>query len=168
MMYILQHSYKKEYNNFHSEILGRIEYLYNIFNLYFVVKKIVHLQKNLTLPNYYILESFPFSTMPDYLIIVGDTNFVIGYISSHRNEFANKILIIITCKKNYNNIIDTLISSINCKSLYWARLNNGEADYYDGTKWGFNFKITLSELDFYNNTKSNIIERLDESFERIR
>ena len=49
-----------------------------------------------------------------------------------------------------------------------TRQNNDEADYYDGSKWGLNFKITLSELDFYNSYKSNIIEKLNENFERIK
>ena len=31
MIYILQHSYKKEYKNFNTEIIGRKDYLYNIF-----------------------------------------------------------------------------------------------------------------------------------------
>ena len=34
MIYILQHSYKKEYKNFNTEIIGRKDYLYNIFKLY--------------------------------------------------------------------------------------------------------------------------------------
>ena len=40
MIYILQHSYKKEYKNFNTEIIGRKDYLYNIFKLYFVIKKL--------------------------------------------------------------------------------------------------------------------------------
>ena len=55
-----------------------------------------------------------------------------------------------------------------CSSIYFTKQNNDEADYYDGRKWGLNFKITLSELDFYNSNKNNIIERLDENFERIK
>ena len=49
-----------------------------------------------------------------------------------------------------------------------AKLNNDEADYYDGSKWGLNFKITLSELEFYNCNKDNMIDRLENSFERIK
>ena len=55
-----------------------------------------------------------------------------------------------------------------CSSIYLTRQNNDEADYYDGSKWGLNFKITLSELDFYNSNKNNIIEKLNENFERIK
>ena len=36
MIYVLQHSYKTEYNNFSDEIQGRIEYLYDIFKTYFI------------------------------------------------------------------------------------------------------------------------------------
>ena len=39
MIYILQHLYKKEFKNFNTEIIGRKDYLYNIFKLYFIIKK---------------------------------------------------------------------------------------------------------------------------------
>ena len=58
--------------------------------------------------------------------------------------------------------------SLNCSSIFIAKLNNDEADYYDGSKWGLNFKITLSELDFYNCNKGYMIDRLEDSFERIK
>ena len=37
MIYVLQHSYKTEYNNFSDEIQGRKEYLYDIFKTYFII-----------------------------------------------------------------------------------------------------------------------------------
>ena len=86
MIYILQHSYKKEYKNFNTEIIGRKDYLYNVFKLYFVIKKTVYLKGNFTLPQYYILESFPFSSMNNFYVVVGDTNFVIEYINTHKEE----------------------------------------------------------------------------------
>lgn len=168
MIYILQHSYKKEYENFNTEIIGRKDYLYNVFKLYFVIKKTVYLKGNFTLPQYYILESFPAKCMNNFCVIVGDTNFVIDYINTHKKAFDGKILIIITCIKNNVRKINELLSTLQCKSIYFTKQNNDEADYYDGRKWGLNFKITLSELDFYNSNKNNIIERLDENFERIK
>ena len=39
MIYVLQHSYKKEYKNFNTEIVARKDYLYNVLQLYFVTKK---------------------------------------------------------------------------------------------------------------------------------
>lgn len=168
MIYILQHSYKKEYGNFNTEILGRKEYLYNIFKLYFIIKKTVYFKENFIFPQYYILESFPFNSMNDFCIIVGDTNFVIDYINTHKRDFNGKVLIIITCIKNNVIKIKTLLSSLKCKSIYFTKQDNDEANYYDGSKWGLNFKITLSELDFYNSNKDNIMEKLDENFERIK
>ena len=161
MIYILQHSYKKEYKNFNTEIIGRKDYLYNIFKLYFVIKKTVYLKGNFTLPQYYILESFPFNSMNNIYVVVGDTNFVIEYINTHKEEFNGKTLVIITCVKNNKKKINRLLSTLKCTSIYLTRQNNDEADYYDGSKWGLNFKITLSELDFYNSYKSNIIEKLN-------
>ena len=70
--------------------------------------------------------------------------------------------------KNNKKKINRLLSTLKCTSIYLTRQNNDEADYYDGSKWGLNFKITLSELDFYNSYKSNIIEKLNENFERIK
>ena len=168
MIYILQHLYKKEYENFNTEILGRKNYLYNVFKLHFVIKKTAYLKENFTVPQYYILESFPFKSMNNFCIIVGDTNFVIDYISTHKEDFDGKILIIITCIKNNIKKITRLLSTLKCESIYFTKQNNDEADYYDGSKWGLNFKITLSELDFYNSNKNNIIEKLKENFERIK
>ena len=159
---------KKEYKNFNTEIIGRKDYLYNIFKLYFVIKKTVYLKGNFTLPQYYILESFPFNSMNNIYVVVGDTNFVIEYIYTHKEEFNGKTLVIITCVKNNKKKINRLLSTLKCTSIYLTRQNNDEADYYDGSKWGLNFKITLSELDFYNSYKSNIIEKLNENFERIK
>lgn len=168
MIYILQHSYKKEYQNFNEEILGRKDYLYNIFKLHFVIKKTIYLNNGFTLPKYYILESFPFNDANNFFVIVGDTNFVIEYINMNKEEFNGKILITITCTKNNIIKMNILLSTLKCDSIYLAKQNNYEADYYDGSKWGLNFKITLSELNFYNSNKRSIVEKLNESFERIK
>lgn len=168
MIYILQHLYKKEFKNFNTEIVGRKDYLYNIFKLYFVIKKTVYLNGNFTLPQYYILESFPFNSMNNFYVVVGDTNFIIEYINTHKEEFMKKTLVVITCVKYNKKKLNNLLSTLKCSSIYLTRQNNDEADYYDGSKWGFDFKITLSELDFYNSNKSTIIEKLNENFERIK
>lgn len=102
------------YKNFmflscNTEIIGRKDYLYNVFKLYFVIKKTVYLKGNFTLPQYYILESIPFNSMNNFYVVVGDTNFVIEYINTHKEEFNGKTLVIITCvKNNKNNIIEKL------------------------------------------------------------
>lgn len=128
----------------------------------------MYLNENFTLPKYYILESFPFNSMNNFYVVIGDTDFVIEYINTHIEEFNRKTLVLITCVKNNKNKINRLLSNLKCESIYITRQNNDEADYYDGSKWGLNFKITLSELDFYNSNKSNIIEKLNENFERIK
>lgn len=168
MIYVLQHSYKKEYNNFNDEIQGRREYLYNIFKMYFIVKYTNYSKNSFLHPNYYMLESFPANILDNYYFIVGDTNFVIRYIKNNIEKFNNKILIIITCKKNNNGFFEHYLPSIKCSSIFIAKLNNDEADYYDGKKWGLNFKITLSELDLYNSNKKDLADKLKESFERIK
>ncbi len=168
MIYVLQHSYKTEYNNFSDDIQGRKEYLYDIFKTYFIIKYTDYSIDNFLHPNYYILESFPSNIWEKYYFIVGDTDFVIRYIKSKRKELANKILIVITCKKNNNSFFEHYLPSLNCSSIFIAKLNNDEADYYDGSKWGLNFKITLSELEFYNCNKDNMIDRLEKRFERIK
>ena len=150
MIYVLQHSYKTEYNNFSDEIQGRKEYLYDIFKTYFIIKYTDYSIDNFLHPNYYILESFPSNIWEKYYFIVGDTDFVIRYI------------------KNNNSFFEHYLPSLNCSSIFIAKLNNDEADYYDGSKWGLNFKITLSELEFYNCNKDNMIDRLENSFERIK
>lgn len=168
MIYVLQHSYKKEYNNFSNEIQGRKEYLYNIFKTYFIIKYTDYSMDNFLHPNYYILESFPANIWKNYYFIVGDTDFVIRYIKNKRKELANNILVVITCKKNNNSFFEHYLPSLNCSAIFIAKLKNDEADYYDGSKWGLNFKITLSELDFYNCNKGYMIDRLEDSFERIK
>ena len=82
MIYVLQHSYKTEYNNFSDEIQGRIEYLYDIFKTYFIIKHTDYSIDNFLHPNYYILENFPSNIWEKYYFIVGDTDFVIRYIKS--------------------------------------------------------------------------------------
>lgn len=168
MIYILQHSYKKEYTNFNEEIFARKEYLYNIFNLYFIIKETVYFTTSIIFPNYYIIESFPFNSMNNFCIIIGDTDFVMEYINTHKKDFNQKILIIITCTKNRVIEMNMLLSTLKCKAIYLTKQNDNEADYYNGSKWGFNFKITQSELDFYNSNKNDIIKKLNESFERIQ
>ena len=168
MIYVIQHSYKKEYNNFNEELQSRREFLYNIFRVFFIIKYTNYNMNNFLQPNYYILESFPAYLWDNYFFIIGDTDFVIRYIKNNRNKFKNKILVIITCRKNHNRFFKHYLPSMNCSSIFIAKLNNDEADYYEGAKWGFNFKITLSELDFYNSDKNNLIDRLKDSFERIK
>ena len=106
--------------------------------------------------------------MNNFYVVVGDTDFVIEYINTHKEEFIGKTLVVITCVKYNKKKLNNLLYSLKCSSIYFTKQNNDEADYYDGRKWGLNFKITLSELDFYNSNKNNIIERLDENFERIK
>ena len=124
MIYVLQHSYKTEYNNFSDEIQGRKEYLYDIFKTYFIIKHTDYSIDNFLHPNYYILENFPSNIWEKYYFIVGDTDFVIRYIKSKRKELTNKILIVITCKKNNNSffIIDFLYLKI-CIKIYGKIIN---------------------------------------------
>lgn len=167
MKYILQHSYKKEYINFNDEIHGRQEYLYDLFKIYFIIKKTCYKEKSFCAPDYYVLESFPSVIFKDFIVIVGDTNFVVKYINMNKDTFGNKKLILITCKKGYLSFFKKL-HLLKCDKIFIAKTTNDEVDYYDGSKWGFDFKITLSELDFYNSNEKNLIKRLSESFERIK
>ena len=84
----------------------------------------------------------------------------------------NKLIALIgvkdTLRDNIKEVITKLKNNNSCSSIFIAKLNNDEADYYDGSKWGLNFKITLSELEFYNCNKDNMIDRLENSFERIK
>ena len=85
-----------------------------------------------------------------------------------KDTLRDNIKEVITKLKNNNSFFEHYLPSLNCSSIFIAKLNNDEADYYDGSKWGLNFKITLSELEFYNCNKDNMIDRLENSFERIK
>ncbi|MBQ9315146.1 MAG: hypothetical protein IJ220_09210 [Clostridia bacterium] len=165
MIYILQKPKDRNHENFYKEVLARREYLYDIFQTYFVLRKIVNISSQ---KSYYIIESFPFNCFSSFFMIVGNTDFVIEYIKTHKNTFKGKTLIIVTCMLYNRKELTSLLSKLRCNSIYFSKLKDDEAEYFDGSKWKLNFMITLSELDFYNSNNNNIIKRLEESFERMR
>lgn len=143
-------------DEFTMEIENRRKYLFDIFKLYFV-------NANSRINNdEIILESFPFNSF-DLLFIKGENKDVYNYLKQNSNNIKEKTVVLITCGGyDYARILfgkDT--------NLYICKLENGIAYLYDGNEVGLNFKITLSEIEFYNNRNKNIDENIEISFVKL-
>ena len=141
---------KKEINT----LKDRYSYIYDVFHLYTITKG--------ESENFIILETFPFGYM-DIFFIVGHDIFVYEYLNENINQINENVLVSIKClpnklKKfaNYN------------KEIYVSKNYNKLTIKYYGDKWGFNFDITDSEIDLYNNRSVDIIEKIQQSMVNIK
>lgn len=138
-----------------EEIIGRKEYLYNVFKLYFV--------NNMRFNNgFIVLESFPKQEY-DILIIKGHKNVVYDYLINNNKLVYEQTIIAVTCFPDEFKKL-----RMHDKKLYFPKVNlNGEAILYKGIEYGFSFDITDSEIDLYNNKNENIYKRIEESFVKL-
>lgn len=135
-----------------EEIIGRKEYLYDIFKLYFV--------NNMSFDSEFIvLESFP-KQQYDVFVIKGHVGVVYNYLLNNSEYINEHTIVVITC---YPEKFKKL--RIHDKKLYFPKVDlKGEAILYPGIEYGFNFDITDSEIDLYNNKNESICKRIEESF----
>lgn len=135
------------------ELIDRFTYMYDVFHTYMFVNKKT---------TYYIeSKSFPEKGL-EYTFIIGHNSFVIKYLSEHIID--TETLIIITC--GAKKIANLNLKNIVCSKIYIAKTKNYFLNVYSGNEVGFNFDITESELDLYNNREK--IDKIELSFELIK
>ena len=129
-----------------DEINNYRKYLYDIFHMYFIVKKKL---------NSVELKSFPFKT--DYRFIKGENCDVKKYIEE--TEILENIIIINSCElkldlKKFDKII------------YQCKLQEKSAVLYEKNQFGFGFKATESEYYLYKSRKKDILDKIKDSYIR--
>lgn len=139
-----------------GEIIGRKEYLYDVFKLYFVNGKSLD-------SGFIMLESFP-KREYDIFIIKGHADAVYNYLSNNGERINEDIIIAITCyPKKFKKL------RLRGKKLYFPKVDSiDEAILYPGTEFGFNFDITDSEIDLYNSKNESINKRIEDSFVKLQ
>lgn len=135
-----------------AEAKHRIDYLFDVFGLYFV---------NPTDKERFIaFESFPKKVL-DICFIVGHNAAVSTFLSNQKID--ENTVVIVSCDGGYKKSFcipnkKTYLSYCNAQGLTMRR---------KGENYGFLFDPTDSELDLYNCAEKNIYERINRSFDRI-
>lgn len=136
-----------------QELIDRFAYMYDVFHTYMLVNKKT---------DYYIeSSSFPKNGL-EYTFIIGHDSFVIKYLSEH--SIDTEKLVIIACGAKYIAYLNS--KNIVCSKIYIAKTKKYFLNVYSGNEVGFNFDITESELDLYNNRKKE--NKIELSFELIK
>ena len=138
----------------HHSQSARLEYLYDVFKLYFIKKDEDDC--------FIIYESFPYGTLNDLVFIIGHDKDVYRYVDRHMKDMKEDIIVAITC--NYR-LLDKFAK---LKNVFVPKSKNGIVQKYDGHKWGFDFSITDSELHLYNNRYMDVYKNIEKSMVKIK
>ncbi len=136
------------------EISARCEYLYDVFQLYFFPHNKIG----------GFIPLVPVGTAePSILFIVGHQDQVDTFLKDNIEDITERTIVIVSCFgqsfNGYKKSKKTIYTSIANKEGYsWI---------YRGQDYGFKFDITRSELDFYNSSEKNILQRIKNSFYKI-
>lgn len=151
MLYILF----KDSSNKREDIEPRKSYIYDTFpGIYRIEEK--EYDDRIELECYSILKI-------DIIILIGHYNSVNRYILINAKYIECDTLLIISCfidKMKLNKLKRV-------KRIYASKSKNGETERYIGNDYGFNFKITDSELILYNTRKIEINERVKRAFDYV-
>ena len=130
------------------EIVGRQQFLYDIFHLYFIPWKVDGEFITLT----------PVGNIKlSMLFITGHANRVIQYIQKYIDTIQEDVIVATTCFPK------TLCGFRNKKIIFVPNTTNELCFIHKGEPYGFSFDITDAELDFYNAVGS-IIERIQAAY----
>lgn len=136
-----------------NELRSRKKYIYNSLHLWTIPSN--------NNDDFFYLEGFPKQYL-DILFITGHNYKVKDYLIHNINNISESIIVAITCNHNF----DISFLTNKGKTIYFPHQHkNSFVELINGTLYGFDFNLTKSEILFYNNnTKSNIVKRLDASF----
>ena len=138
--------------NLSAEVKHRIDYLFDVFGLYFV--------SPIDKGRFISFESFPKKTL-DICFIVGHNTAVSTFLNSQ--TIKENTIVVISCDGGYKKSF-----CIPNKKIYLSYRNiQGLTLRRKGENYGFLFDPTDSELCLYNCTEKNIYERINRSFDRI-
>ena len=148
MIYILF----KDGSNDRKDIEARKSYIYNTFPGMYRIEESEY-DDRIELKCYSILKV-------DIIILIGHYSSVNRYILTNAEYIECDTLLIISCfieKMKLNKLKKV-------KRIYASKSMNGETERYIGNDYGFNFKITNSELILYNTRKFEMNDRIKKAF----
>lgn len=132
-----------------KSIKSRKEYIYDIFHIY-------TLQKDEN-EKFVSLYGFPFNHV-DIFFIIGHDNEVYNYLKENITSINESIIVAVTCHAEW---LKKFLES--GKKIFVPKSNQAIVEKYDGSKWGFNFDITDSEINFYKNKSEDYVKRLEKT-----
>ena len=145
----------KENNNLTEEMKSRKEYIFSTFpGVYRIEEK--------DYDDRIVLECYSIYKL-DIIVIVGHYFSIDKYIMDNSNDIVCDTLIIISCYV-YRMPLNKLKK---VKKIYCSKSVDGETERHIGKDYGFEFKITDSELIFYNTKKFELNEKIRRSFDCI-
>ncbi|MBE7071359.1 MAG: hypothetical protein E7383_01190 [Ruminococcaceae bacterium] len=134
-----------------SEIPGRIEYLYDIFHVYFLPRN---------MEGSYI-PLVPIGHLElSVLFITGHSDCVMQYLEQYIEQIPERIVIATTCFARH------LEKYKQTKQIYVPKSHDEYCYVFDGIPYGFSFEISYPELDFYN-ASGDFISKLQSSYHKL-
>ena len=134
-----------------DEARARCEYLYDVFKLYFLPGKP---EENYT----------PFIPVggggEDILFITGHAKYVHSYLEMYLDSIPEKEIVITSCMGR------SFVKYATKRTIYVPDVLKNHCDIRDGHAYGFNFRISDAELDFYN-ADGDVRERLMKAYVRL-
>lgn len=138
-----------------KEILARMEYIYDVFNLY-TLKDSLNSAEEIV-----VLQSIPKTTI-DLFMIVGHDRKTDDYMKTHYKEIQENNIVIIACNTSKFKCLDLFKN----KNVYIPK-NKNIISSYSGQRYGFDFEITDEEIMLYRNRSKDIEKMLKNTLERI-
>lgn len=151
MKYIIAKS-----NVSNKEIKARMEYIYDIFHIY-TLKDNINSTEDIT-----ILKSMPESAV-DLFMILGHDRRTDEFIRASYKEIRENNVVIIAC--NTSNF--SSLRLLKNKNIFLPK-NGAIISSYDGKNYGFDFNITDEEIILYRNRDKQLVNMLNNTFERRR
>lgn len=145
----------KDGSNDRKDIEARKSYIYDTFPGMYRIEESEY-DDRVELECYSILKV-------DIIILIGYYSSVNRYILTNAKYIKCDTLLIISCfidKMKFNKLKKV-------KRVYVSKSINGETERYIGNDYGFNFKITDSELILYNTRKYEMNERIKKAFNYV-
>ncbi len=128
----------------------RCQYLYKIFNLWFV--------KTGTIECFDVLESFPFENNRDILLVYGH-NYEITHLFFRQPQLIpEKNIFIISCNASY---------SLKNRNIFLAPQKDDRLPLLCGDEFNFGFDVSEVELKLYNSREVNFMKKLTSLFDKI-
>ena len=134
-----------------GELQARQQYLFDVFRMYFLPGK----------PEGGFIPLIPIgSSEPNVLFITGHTNRVLHFLETEINKIPEKVIVITSCMGQ------SFKKFASKKAIYVPDLKQNFCYLRDGKPFGFDFKISDVELDFYNGSGS-IMERIRSAYDLL-
>lgn len=146
MRYLLSH---KEANS----KIARQQYIYDVCKLFTIEK--------FNTKEFITLDSIPKNYI-DVLFIIGHDKEIEYYLKDNIKNIKERNIAIISCNSKRLKSL-----SFKDKNVFIPKDKNSIIDTYDGSKWGFEFNITDTELNLYNDKSNNLLNRIKNNMLQI-